>query len=255
MTVDGGDHEVGQSDAELLAIHVDQLYTLTEGGRIGPEHGPDRSPGPRLYLGGCDVGNVARIGHEVGDETARALEALVVDEPPLRDRDSTPIHLDGYIELLAGEAPVEEQSLGLVYQLPNDLGYEHDVALIASGTPEGDRLLAGIADGGMPRAMVEVGFLSLDHFWPPWCVALHEGEIASIAFAVRTGAAAAEIGLNTMPAFRGRGFGPAATAGWTSHSSLRGLVLFYSTERTNLASQRVAGRLGLRFIGASLRLR
>ena len=255
MTVIGGDHEVDESDAELLAIHVDQLYTLTEGGRIGPEHGPDRSPGPRLYLGGCDTGNVARIGHEVGDETARAIEALVAGEPPLRDPDSTPIHLDGYIELLSREAPVEEQSSGLVYRLPNDLGYEHDVALVSSGTPEGDRLLAVIADRGMPRAMVEVGFLSLDHFWPPWCVALHEGEIASIAFAVRTGAAAAEIGLTTMPAFRGRGFGPAATAGWTSHPSLRGLALFYSTDRTNLASQRVAERLGLRFIGASLRLR
>ncbi len=253
MTVIGG-HEVGEGDAALLAIHVAQLYTLTEAGRIAPEHGPDRAPGPRLYLGGCDSGNVARIGHEVGDETARAIEALVAGEPPLRDPDSTPLHLDEYVDLLAVEAPVEQQSSGLVYRLPNDLGYEHDVALVSSDTPEGDRLLAGIAVEGMPQAMVEVGFLSLDHFWPPWCVALHEGEIASIAFGVRTGPVGAEVGLTTMPAFRGRGFGAVATAGWTSHPSLRGLALFYATDRANRSSQHVAERLGLRFIGASLRL-
>jgi predicted GNAT family acetyltransferase len=97
--------------------------------------------------------------------------------------------------------------------------------------------------------MVEMKFVDVGELWAPWCVALDGDEIASIAFTVGTGPASAEVGVATMPAFRGRGFAAAATAGWAAHEALRGRRLFYSTSWSNVSSQRVTERLGLRFIG------
>ncbi len=106
----------------------------------------------------------------------------------------------------------------------------------------------------MSLALIDMGFTSLGEFWPPWSIAMDGDEIASIAFTVAKNHHAAEVGLATMPAFRGRGLGAAATAGWASHPELGGRALFYSTSRANVSSQRVVERLQLRFLGASLRI-
>lgn len=245
-----------RADRELIEIQVATMFVPAPSGRILRENDPDCSPGPRMYLGGCETGNVLRLRHDVGDETARAIAALAAEEPPLRERDSTPRHLEDYVQLLDAEGPVRERALGLVYQLPNDVGAEggRDLTLVKSDTADGDRLVAEFAQGGMPQSLVDIGFVAVEEFWPPWCVALSEGEIASIAFAARIGPAGADAGVNTVPAFRGRGFAARVTAGWASHPALGGRALCYSTDRTNIASQRVAEKLRLRLLGASVRL-
>jgi len=88
----------------------------------------------------------------------------------------------------------------------------------------------------------------------PWCVALHDRQVASVAFAARLSKAGAEIGVATAPEMRGRGYAATAVARWSRLRSLRSRALFYSTDQTNGSSQRVAARLGLRFLGASVRL-
>jgi hypothetical protein len=242
-------------DVDLLAIEAATLFALTESGRIQHENAPDRSPGPRLYLARYESSNVVRIRLDVGEETARAICALVADEPQVRDMDSTLRHLDDYVELLASEAPVKERSSGLSYCFPDHLRYEHDLTLVSSDTLEGDRLVADLMAGSaMPQTLVALGFLTAADIWTPWCIALSQGEVASICMTARLGTIGAEAGVITVPAFRGRGFAAAATAGWALLPSLRGRVLFYSTDRTNVSSQRVAARLGLHFIGATLRL-
>jgi hypothetical protein len=142
----------------------------------------------------------------------------------------------------------------LIWAFPGQLSSTHDATLVGSGTPEGDRLFARLAKQGMPASLVAQGFVDVGELWAPWCIALHQGEVASIAFAARLGPRAAETGVTTVPAFRGRGFAAAATAGWASLPALRGRALFYSTSRMNVSSRRVAQRLGLRFLGASLEI-
>jgi hypothetical protein len=237
--------------SDLAPIEAATLFVLTASGRIQCENDPPRSHGPRMYLGGCEAGNVARIRHDVGDDTARAIEALAADEPPLAHPSSTPEHLDNYVQLLAREAPIEQQTAGLTFYAAGPLEYEHDVTLVCSDTPAGDRMLATIADQGMPPSLVALGFTAL---WPPWCVALHDGAIASVAETVRSGESGVEAGITTVPELRRRGFAAAATAGWAAHPALDGRVRFYSTQRANVASQGVARRLGLRFVGANLRV-
>lgn len=126
------------------------------------------------------------------------------------------------------------------------------VRLIGSGTNDGDRFLAGLGQQGMPIEFRAMGFADTSHFWAPWCAAFAGEEFASIAFTSGLSAAAAEAGVNTAPAERGRGMGAAACEGWASHRALQGRRLFYDTDRTNVSSQKVAQRLALRFVGARL---
>jgi hypothetical protein len=238
---------------DALATHLATMFVFDESGRIVRNADPDRGVGPRLYFGGCETGNVVRLRDDVGAETARAIESLVTDEPPLRAPDSVPMHLDDYVELLAAEAPVEQRGHGVNYCFPPDFAYEHDVAIVGSDLPEEERAALGVADDQvLPEALVAIGFSTVAKVWAPWCVALHDGEIASLVETVRIGPTGAEAGVNTVPNLRGRGLAAAATAGWAASPSLRGRRLFYSTGVTNISSQRVTERLGLHFIGASV---
>jgi hypothetical protein len=237
--------------ADLATIEAATLFVLTASGRILCENDPPRSRGPRMYLGGCESANVVHIRHDVGNDTAREIEALAAGEQPLAHPSSTPAHLDDYLDLLAREMPIEQQTAGLTFYVADPLEYEHEVTLVCSDTPAGDRMLATIAAQGMPPTLFALGFTAL---WPPWCVALHDGAIASVAETVRTSSLGVEAGITTVPELRRRGYAAAAAAGWAAHPALHGHARFYSTQRTNVASQGVARRLGLRFVGANLRV-
>ena len=239
-------------DRDLLGIEAATISVLTDSGRILRKNNPDNAAGPRFHLAISTSGSIARIRQDVGERTVQAIESLVAGEPTLRHPDSTPVRLHDYLRLLAAEVPVERYEMGLIWTFPDRLEYEHRAALVGSATPEGDRLLARLAERGMPEALVALGFVDVDELWAPWCVALHGDEIASIALTVGLGPASAEVGVTTVTEFRGRGFAAAATAGWASLPAHSGRILFYSTDRTNVSSQRVTQRLGLRLIGARL---
>jgi hypothetical protein len=242
------------SDIELLWIQFQTLFLTTESGRIDRENDPDHSPGPRLYLAGCVSGNVAGLRSDVTDDLAAEIMSFVAKEPPFFTRDGHPQYLDRYTGLLSQESAVRKQSLGVIYELPNDLEYRHAVPLIDSESDEGERLHAHLSINGMPAGLMDMGFRDVSHFWAPWCVVMHDGQVASVAFAARLSKSSAEIGVATAPAFRGRGYAAAAAARWSRLQSLQSRALFYSADQTNRSSQRVAARLGLRFLGASLRI-
>ncbi|HZC17844.1 MAG TPA: GNAT family N-acetyltransferase, partial [Caulobacteraceae bacterium] len=139
--------------------------------------------------------------------------------------------------------------------LPNGHAYGHAATLVSSDTAAGEAFLARLTNDGLPRSLIEAGFLDLGEFWWPWCVALDGDDIAAMAFATNLAQSGAEIGVFTFPGFRGRGFAAAATAGWSSLKSLEGRELIYSTRLTNASSRRVAARLGLRPAGARVRVK
>lgn len=242
------------SDAELLAIQFQTAFVFERSGRILTTNAPDRSPAPRFVLFGCASGNVYGVRADVPDGVAAQLMNFAELEPPFVDQSGASRHLDRYMELLSRDAFVPEPRLGATYVLPNDIAYQHDARLICSGSVEGEGLRATLATRGVPAGLAEMGFVDVSEFWDPWCVALQHGEVASVAFAARLSETGASLGSATSPALRGRGYAAAATAGWTRMPGLRSRALFYSTDRTNISSQRGAARLGLRFLGASLEL-
>lgn len=236
------------SALSLINIEFETRFTLTPTGRIERETDPDRSPGPLMFLAGCDGGALVKFGHELADDLVAELKALTTEEPPLSRPGQAPVHIEQCLELLAAFGPLQNHP-GLSFHLPHRSQARVSAPLIASGTAEGDLLQATLTREGMPPALVEMGFRDAKDLWAPWCLALQDGEIASLAFAARLGGGAAELGLATLPAFRGLGLAAAATAGWSALPSLADRTLFYSTATSNLASQRVVAKLGLKFIG------
>jgi len=243
---------MSQSDHDLLAIEAATIYVLTDSGRILHKSSPDHDAGPRFRLASCASGNIVLVRHDVGESIAHAIEGLAAREPALPPPDGAPVYLNEYRSFLAVEAPVESSDSGLIWTFPDRLDYDHPADLVRSDTPAGDRLLAGLTESGMPEALAKMGFVDVGEFWTPWCVALHGEEIASIAFTVGLGHASAEVGVATVPAFRGRGLAAAATAGWASLKANSERVLFYVASRSNVSSHRVTQRLGLRPIGTDL---
>lgn len=217
---------------------------------MAAENEPAPGPAPRLFLAGCSDGLLLRLRHDVDVAAANEIEQLVAGEPPWTDPQAEPRIVPRLRQLLGGGEP----QFGLTFELPHGLVPATEAAFVRSGTLEGGRLLDRLAAEGPPAALASAGFGAPEEFWPPWCAALVGGEIAAVAFAARLGPRGAALGLATLPDHRGRGLGAAVAAAWTGHPDLGGRVLFYGCARENRSSRRVVQRLGLRFVGPTLRL-
>jgi GNAT acetyltransferase len=240
-------------DLRLLQVDIDTMFVMSAAGRIERENDPDRSSGPRAFFAGCPFGNLVRVRYDVDDGIAERIVEVAAQEPPWSDPSATPACFGKMVELLSDSQPAAASS-ALIYKLPNGLQYQHTAAIVRGDSEEGRQLLARLADHGMPDYMQTAGFKGVGDFWEPWCVALDGDDIASMAFAARLGVSGAEIGVYTFPKYRSRGLAAAVTAAWSSMRSLSQRALFYSTDKSNRSSQRVASRLGLRLIGASVRI-
>ncbi len=71
-----------------------------------------------------------------------------------------------------------------------------------------------------------------------------DGQLMSIAHSSRRTAQACELGINTLPEARRRGYGAAATILWTVLIQRQGLVPIYSAFAWNTASLRLAQSIG-----------
>ena len=108
-----------------------------------------------------------------------------------------------------------------------------------------------------PHGMVLIDDLRpLEHHFTGWTAGeipgaspivavVEEGYAVSVCFCARRSDAAAEAGLETAEAFRGRGLGPRVTAAWALAIRDSGRVPLYSTSWSNEASLAVARKLGL----------
>ena len=74
---------------------------------------------------------------------------------------------------------------------------------------------------------------------------VEDGLALSVCFCSRRSDAAAEAGLETAAAFRGRGLGSQVTAAWALAVRASGRIPLYSTSWSNGASLAVARKLGL----------
>jgi hypothetical protein len=235
-----------------LTVGIRTRFVLSDAGRILRENDPDRSAGPRLFIGGCPSGNQAHVRYDVSDRIAEPMLHLLAAEPPWLMPAARPLRFREVIELLAEEQPIASIDASLIYVLPPQQPAETAVRFICSGSDEGDALLEHFAKSGLPQHLVDAGFARIRDFWAPWCVALDADAIAAMAFAARLGERGAEAGVYTFRGWRSRGLAAAVTAKWSSHPELASRELFYSTTVANTSSQRVAARLGLKHLAIGL---
>ena len=242
------------SDRDLLALQYRTIFVTDASARIVRTNDPDPSAGPLLWLAGSADGNVFGLRADVSPDVAGEVHALLAEEPVFVPPHDTPHALDRCVRLLTRDGAIPRYIPGMVYALPTALPAIPGATTVDSESAEGRALYNGFRANGMPEGLKEIGFIDAGEFWAPWCAALVDGVPVSACFAARLSDDGAEAGVATARAFRGRGLAAAATAGWTRIASLQPRALFYATDRTNLSSQRVAARLGLRRIGNRMTL-
>jgi RimJ/RimL family protein N-acetyltransferase len=209
-----------------MRLHVEALYRHDARGRIASSNEWRPAPAPRFHLGRTSEGLVRRFRTDLPDALCAELEALAADESALA-------------RALAAHAPVERVWTGPAYALPahaTPVAHASVVAIDASN--------ADLLRGGFEAWLDDVPHRR------PFLAVLDGGRAVALCASVRISAAAHEAGVETLPAFRGRGYAVAAVAAWAEAVRRAGALPLYSTSSDNLASRRVAAKLAAREIGS-----
>jgi hypothetical protein len=195
--------------------------------RITTPTEPNARPAPLFVLirGISDV--VWGVRNDLRGEIADELDRLASEEPPVRDFQTSPLHADAYLSLVAGQI-----SSGPAFRFPDEIVQPADVTLI-------DRL--DLLERNF-RGWIEPEISSC----APIVAIMDGGYAVSVCFcATKNSEPAIEAGVETAAAFRGRGLAARVTAAWACSIRASGRIPLYSTSWSNAGSLGVARKLGL----------
>jgi hypothetical protein len=230
------------SDLDLLDIQVQALFRHDEHGRLLSTNEEDPPPAPRLFLGRTRQGNIWRVRHDLPEPLVAALEGLLTAEPVVADLSQPVGCLSALMALLESEGRPAAVSSGPAFAFPSQLSRpEHDVVRITAEHHE----------------LVRRAFPTLARYLPscqPCLAIVREGRLASLCFSARNTPLAAEAGVNTVEAFRGRGYAGAVVSAWAATVRQEGRIPLYSTSWHNQASRAVARKLDLVQYGEDLEI-
>ncbi|MBB3126748.1 RimJ/RimL family protein N-acetyltransferase [Paenibacillus rhizosphaerae] len=227
------------SARDLMEYHAEAMFTHDRRGRLHlvNEPWPGSGTAPRFFLGRTTEGrNVWRFRHDVPDQLVQQLESWCAEEAAVVDFQARPKHEKDYWNLLQGE----RATMGPCFHIENET--EHPSTEVQRVTPENVKQLSR---GGFEWLADEISYAQ------PCIAVLQGGRAVSVCRSVRIGTMAHEAGLETLEAFRGRGYAAAATAGWAEAVRELGCIPLYSTSMDNVSSQRVARKMGLSFYGVN----
>ncbi len=209
-------------------LQLETLYIADARGRIVSTREPHPSPGATFVFirGESQCAWAART--DVADDVARELDRLASDEPPTAAWDRPLRHGERYSSLLRGRI-----RSGPAFAFPEALP---DVGHVDVITDEAElsHHFAGWLPGEIAAGRSPVLAIRDDEGYP-----------ISICFCARRSSTAAEAGIETAAAFRGRGYSPRVALSWARHVRALELVPMYSTDWSNAASLAVARKLRL----------
>lgn len=233
---------------QWMEIQINTLFQCDGDGRLRTIHEPGpaiaQPPAPRFFMGRTAAGNCWRFRYDLPAETIAQLETVCQAEPVTDDLRTPPQQYAAIKAILQAQAPIATEYRGPAYWIPEDVAPPPQVVLIEDTT--------------LP--LLQPNFPWMTRTSPyymagPVAAVLAEGRAVTICFCSRTPAQATEAGLETVAAYRGKGYAGAAVAGWAAAVRQRGCLPLYSTDWENLASQRVATKLGLVCYGEDWSLR
>ena len=233
---------MSSTEMALMELHVEALYRHTPEGRLLETREGDPVRAPRFFLGRTRSGNLWRFRDDLPASLVRALDVLAAAEPVLPDPPRKPASLSQFHELLHEHEEIQHTWVGPAYSFPEELSPPEQVLRI---TDENSHFL------GEEFAWLRTERAACE---PALAVVIDEHAV-SVGFSSRLARRAADAGVNTLEAFRGRGHASRVVAAWAIAVRAMGRVPLYSTSWGNLASQGVARRLGLRLYGVDLSLR
>lgn len=146
-----------------------------------------------------------------------------------------------YLGALSSVGPLTSMRAGQLHRFPDLLAFEGTaISMIESN--------ADLLRGGLDEWLPDVTF------GLPMIAMIADGRAVSICTSVIASKTVHEAGVETLPDYRRRGFGVKAVAGWARTVQASGATPFYATTFDNVASQRLAARLGLTLVGAEFSL-
>lgn len=222
------------ANQQRMAIQISTLFQCDPDGRLRSINEPGNPPAPRFFMGRTIAGNCWRFRYDLPADTVAQLEALCQAEPVTADLRTLPQNYTAIKAVLAAQAPVESEYRGPAYWIPEDLAPPPQAVLIDDAT--------------VPLVQPNFAWVTADdpyYKMGPMAAVIVDGRAVSVCFCSRIPGQATEAGLETVAAYRGKGYAGAAVAGWAGAVRQRGCLPLYSTGWENHASQRVANKLGL----------
>lgn len=220
-------------------LYIQTSFVLDDNGRIVSTREPGAKRGPLVTivksLKACAWAARADIPPALMSEIDRLAEA----EQPAVNFEQGPAQSHRLIALLIkriapGEASVRKtmESDGPAFDFPKTLVQPPDIVVV-----EDEQLLNRNFSGWIPGE-IEAGR-------GPVMAIVEDGYPVSICFCARRSDTAAEAGVETAEAYRGRGYAPLVTAAWALAVRKSGRVPLYSTTWLNKSSLAVARKLKL----------
>jgi RimJ/RimL family protein N-acetyltransferase len=225
------------SSLELMHMQVGTLFRLDADGRMTGINEPGDQPAPRVFLGRTAEGNVWRFRRDLQVALVRELEAILESEPMGGDLPQRPATFDRLCSALSVHEPISNIWQGPAWYVPSTVQPTASIDVVA------------VTDD----ALLETSFPNGPYREPCFAV-VSDGVAVAVCESARTSEHAAEAGVATADAFRGRGYASAAVAAWARAVRASGRVPLYSTSWDNIASQAVARRLGLVLYGVDFHI-
>jgi len=201
-------------------------YVFDEDGRILSTRPPSPGYGPAFVLVRGKSACAWAVHRDIESSIASELDRLAQEEPPISDLRTPPVHAERYIALVGGEL-----CSGPAFTFPETLPQPGEMETVDELRQLEYHFTGWTADE-IPDAS-------------PIVAVMVDGRAVSVCFCARRAGFAAEAGLETAPAFRGRGLGPRVASAWALAVRESGRIPLYSTTWTNDASLAVARKLGL----------
>jgi GNAT superfamily N-acetyltransferase len=219
-------------DDHILIQLVEAMFSTDDRDRLNGD-------APHLYILRTPELVICRCHADLPAEIATTVEQLSV-RPRGRMREWAREYAD-YLRALSSVGPLTSMRAGQLYRFPDLLASEGSCISIVE---DNAYLLRGGLDEWLPDSALGL----------PMVAMVADGRAVSICASVIAAKMVHSAGVETLPDYRRRGLGVQAVAGWARAVQAGGATPFYATTFDNVASQRLAARLGLSVVGAEFSL-
>lgn len=226
---------------DLMRIHIEALFTHDARGDLVRVNEPNGVPAPRFFFGRTAAGDVWSFRHDVEPDVRAELEAVIGSDAHRGGGADSSIDPALYQDILSRCAPIERTEGGPAYSFPEQLPRAGDAIRVSNDNAE---LLTRHLAPWLPDVQLS----------QPMFVVACDGHAVAVCGSVRQTGEAYEAGVETVLAYRGRGYAARAVAAWAGVVRALGRVPLYSTSWQNTASQSVARKLALIQFGSDLHI-
>lgn len=228
--------------AQAMLDHMDLLINVSfccdADGRLRAVNEPEKPPAPRFYMVRTPAGNHWRFRYDLPAATIQQLDRLCHAEPHPADLTRPPQQYSAIKAVLADQAPLQDEYRGPAYWIPPGSARPANVVPI---TATNAHLLQPLFPWVLPLPQVpRRGAL---------VATIAQGMAVALCYCSRIPDQVTHAGVETAEAFRGHGYATAAVVGWAAEVRRQGLIPLYGTTWDNLASQRIAQKLGMVLYG------